>query len=34
VRDYIKNSYEKKLDVPLDAPKPKLICWMEVGNQK
>ena len=34
VRDFIKNSYEKKLNVPLDAPKPKLICWMEVGNQK
>jgi hypothetical protein len=32
VRDFIKNSYEKKLDVPLDAPKPKLICWMEVGQ--
>jgi hypothetical protein len=32
VRDFIKNSYEKKLDVPLDAPRPKLICWMEVGQ--
>ena len=32
VRVFIKNSYEKKLDVPLDAPKPKLICWMEVGR--
>ena len=32
VRDFIKNSYEKKLDVPIDAPKPKLICWLEVDQ--
>jgi superfamily II DNA or RNA helicase len=32
VREFIKNSYEKKLDVPIDAPKPKLICWLEVGG--
>jgi superfamily II DNA or RNA helicase len=31
VRDFIKNSYEKKLDVPVGSPKPKLLCWMEVG---
>lgn len=30
VREFIKNSYEKKLNVPLDAPKPRLLCWMEV----
>ena len=30
MRDFIKNTYEKKLDVPLDAPKPRLICWLEV----
>ena len=30
VREFIKNSYEKKLDVPIVAPKPKLLCWMEV----
>jgi superfamily II DNA or RNA helicase len=32
VRDFIKNSYEKKLDVPVGSPKPKLICWLEVGT--
>jgi len=32
VREFIKNSYEKKLDVPIDAPKPKLVCWLEVGH--
>lgn len=32
VREFIKNSYEKKLDVPIDAPKPKLICWLEVEH--
>ena len=32
VRDFIKNSYEKKLNVPLDSPKPKLLCWMEVDR--
>jgi hypothetical protein len=30
VREFIKNSYEKKLDVPIGAPRPKLLCWMEV----
>ena len=34
VRDFIKNSYEKKLDVPVGSPKPKLICWLEVGERK
>jgi hypothetical protein len=32
VREFIKNSYEKKLDVPMEAPKPKLVCWLEVGR--
>ena len=31
VREFIKNSYEKKLNVPMGAPRPKLICWMEVA---
>jgi superfamily II DNA or RNA helicase len=32
VREFIKNSYEKKLDVPVDSPKPKLLCWLEVDR--
>jgi hypothetical protein len=32
VREFIKNSYEKKLDVPIDSPKPSLLCWMEVDK--
>jgi len=31
VRNHIKNTYEKKLDVPIDSPKPRLVCWLEVG---
>lgn len=29
---YIKNTYLKRLDVPLDAPKPALKCWMELNE--
>ncbi len=30
---HIKNTYLKRLDVPLDAPKPSLKCWMELGGE-
>ena len=30
VRDHIKNTYEKQLNVPMDAPGPSLKCWMEL----
>jgi hypothetical protein len=33
VRDFIKNSYEKKLDVPVHSPKPRLLCWMEISEK-
>jgi hypothetical protein len=32
VLKHIKNSYLKRLDVPLDAPKPALRCWMELNE--
>ena len=32
VRQHIKNTYEKRLDVPMDAPKPSLKCWMELNE--
>jgi hypothetical protein len=32
VLKHIKNTYEKRLDVPLDAPKPSLECWMELNE--
>jgi hypothetical protein len=32
VLKHIKNSYLKRLDVPLDAPKPALRCWMELNG--
>ncbi len=32
VLKHIKNGYLKRLDVPLDAPKPRLDCWMELGG--
>ncbi len=32
VRKHIRNTYEKKLDLPLDAPKPRLDCWMELNE--
>jgi hypothetical protein len=32
VLKHIKNSYLKRLDVPLDAPKPTLRCWMELNE--
>jgi superfamily II DNA or RNA helicase len=32
VRKHIKNTYEKHLDAPLDAPKPSLKCWMELNE--
>ena len=28
---HIKNTYLKQLDVPIDAPKPSLVCWMELN---
>lgn len=30
VRDQIKNTYEKPLNAPMDAPAPSLKCWMEL----
>ena len=32
VLKHIKNTYLKRLDVPLDAPKPALRCWMELNS--
>jgi hypothetical protein len=29
---HIKNTYLKQLDVPLDAPAPALVCWMELND--
>lgn len=31
MQKHIKNTYLKRLDVPLDAPKPALKCWMELN---
>ena len=33
IRKHIKDTYEKRLDVPLDAPKPALKCWMELNGE-
>ena len=32
VRKHIKNTYEKRVNVPMDAPKPSLKCWMELNE--
>ncbi len=32
VTKHIKNTYLRQLDVPIDAPKPRLICWMELNQ--
>lgn len=32
VLKHIKNSYLKRLDVPIGAPKPALVCWMELNT--
>jgi len=32
VRKHIKNTYEKNLGVPADAPRPVLRCWMELNE--
>jgi hypothetical protein len=32
VRKHIKDTYEKRLDLPLDAPTPRLVCWMELNG--
>jgi superfamily II DNA or RNA helicase len=32
VLKHIKNTYLKRLDVPLDAPKPALRCWIELNE--
>jgi len=29
---HIRGTYSKQLDVPLDAPKPQLVCWMELNE--
>jgi hypothetical protein len=31
VRKHVKNTYLKQVDAPIDAPTPKLVCWMEVN---
>lgn len=31
VRSHIKNSYLKSVSAPIDAPKPRLVCWLEVN---
>ena len=31
VLKHIKNTYLKQLDVPIGAPKPQLVCWMELN---
>ena len=28
----IKNTYLKRVDAPMTAPKPKLVCWMELND--
>ncbi|HJQ94228.1 MAG TPA: helicase-related protein [Acidimicrobiia bacterium] len=32
VLNHIKNSYSRRLDLPLDAPNPRLLCWMELNG--
>jgi hypothetical protein len=32
VRKHIKNTYERDLGVPADAPSPVLRCWMELNG--
>jgi len=32
VLKHIKNTYLRQLDVPVTAPKPSLVCWMEVNQ--
>lgn len=32
VLKHIKNTYMKQLDVPINAPKPRLVCWMELNT--
>ncbi len=32
VRRHIKNGYLKQINLPLDAPSPLLVCWMEVSD--
>lgn len=31
VLKHIKNTYLRQLDVPIGAPKPSLVCWMELN---
>ena len=33
VLDHVRNTYLKQVDAPLDAPKPRLICWMELNEE-
>lgn len=33
VAKHIKNTYMKQLDVPIGAPRPSLVCWMELGAE-
>lgn len=32
IEKHIRNTYTKRVDAPVTAPKPKLQCWMEVGS--
>ena len=32
VRRHIRNTYLKMVNAPMDAPKPKLLCWMELNR--
>ena len=32
VRHHIRNTYLKMVNAPMDAPEPKLLCWMELNR--
>jgi superfamily II DNA or RNA helicase len=32
VGKYIRNSYLKNISAPIDAPRPRLVCWLELGG--
>ena len=32
IERHIRNTYTKRVDAPITAPKPKLQCWLEVGS--
>jgi hypothetical protein len=32
VRKHVRNTYERQVELPADAPAPRLVCWMEVTD--